>query len=190
MGKRSPRNGSPILTLTLWRSSCQETFRLVRSVSLPRPIARLRRPARLSPSLLSIAGSLIFSALHTGVVAITSALPWVIFVGNALVSLLMLWDSLQPASRSWLSIFGSGVMLLIAVLTPLAYGVVLLSTGWHSSWFPLLLPLASSALIAGVYILTASPRVLTWRQRTLFTTLLVLTGANLLGLFLAEVWGW
>jgi hypothetical protein len=51
----------------------------------------------------------------------------------------------------------------------------------------LLLPLASSALIAGVYILTAPHPDLTWLQRALLVTFLVLTGVNLLGFFLADL---
>jgi hypothetical protein len=50
-------------------------------------------------------------------------------------------------------------------------------------------PLASSALIAGVYILTAPHRGLTWLQRALLVTFLVITGVNLIGLFLADLWG-
>jgi hypothetical protein len=38
-------------------------------------------------------------------------------------------------------------------------------------------------------MLTAPHRGLTWLQRALLVTFLALTGMNLLGLFLAELWG-
>lgn len=161
--------------------------RVVRRVPLTRLIARLRRPVRLVPSLLPIACSVLFSAQQNEVAAITSALSWVIFVGNALISLLILWDALRSETHYWPSVVGGSVMLLVALLTSLAYAMVFLSAGRHSSWFPLLLPLASSALIAGVYILTTPHRGLTWLQRALLVTFLVLTGVNLLGLFLADL---
>jgi hypothetical protein len=40
-----------------------------------------------------------------------------------------------------------------------------------------------------VYILTAPHRGLTWLQRALLVTFLVITGVNLIGLFLADLWG-
>ena len=154
-----------------------------------RPIACRLGPARLLPSLLPIAFSVLFSALQDGITAITSALSWVVLVGNALASLLFLWASLRSVPRSRPSVVGSGAMLLVALLSSLAYAMVLLSERTHLSWFPLLLPLASSALIAGLYTLTAPQRRLTWPQRALLLTFLVVTGVNLLGLFLAELWG-
>jgi hypothetical protein len=65
----------------------------------------------------------------------TSALSWIIFVGNALVSLLMLWDSLRSNPHSLPFVVGSCVMLLVALLTSMAYVMALLSAGRHSSWF-------------------------------------------------------
>jgi hypothetical protein len=152
MIKRSPRSGAPDPVLGLWRTSYQDARLHVSRMLPPRPSACNWDPARLLPSLLPIAFSVLFAGLQDGVTAITSALSWVVLVGNALAGLL-------------------------------------LSAGTHPSWFPLLLPLASSTLIAGVYTLTAPQRGCTLPQRALLVTFLMLTGVNLLGLFLADLWG-
>jgi hypothetical protein len=162
MIKPSPRSGPPVPVPGLWRRSYQNALRRVRRVPLSRPIACRLEPARLLPSLLPIAFSVLFSALQDGVTAITSALSWVVLVGNAFASLLFLWASLRFAPRSWPSVVGSGAMLLVALLSSLAYAMVLLSASIHLSWFPLFLPLVSSALIAGLYTLTSPQRRLTW----------------------------
>ena len=189
MIKRSPRSGAPDPVLGLWRTSYQDARLHVSRMLPPRPSACNWDPARLLPSLLPIAFSVLFAGLQDGVTAITSALSWVVLVGNALAGLLFLWDSLRSTPRSWYYVVGSSAMLLIALMSSLTYTMVRLSAGTHPSWFPLLLPLASSALIAGVYTLTAPQRGLTLPQRALVVTFLMLTGVNLLGLFLADLWG-
>jgi hypothetical protein len=137
---------------------------------------------QLNPLLLG--PSVLFSVLQEEVDAITSALSWAILVGNALASFLFLWAALRETPRHWPSVLGSGSMLLLALLSGLTFIHVLLPGPAHTSLLPVLLPVASSALIAGLYTLTTPPRRLTRRQRTLLVFLLVGTGATLLALVL------
>ncbi len=127
--------------------------------------------------------------LQVEVDTITTALTWAVFAGNVLAGLLFLWDSLRSAPRHWPSVAGSGGMLLVALLSIIAYALALLPTRAHAPLFLLLLPLAVSAFLTALYALTASQRVPNRLQRGLLVTLLVAAGLDLLGLFLTDLWG-
>jgi hypothetical protein len=141
-------------------------------------------------SQLLLAPSVLFAALQEEVDAITVALTWAVLVGNVLASLLFLWASLRETPRHWSAVLGSGVMLLIALLSSFAALLILPPTRTHSSLFRVLLPLASCVLLAGLYTLTTPDRRLTRRTRALLASLLVATSATLLALFLADLWSW
>jgi hypothetical protein len=148
--------------------------------------------ATLSYVLRSFSGLLLslpmFPAPSQEKVAVISpALSWVVLLGNALACLLLLWESLSTVTpRHWPSVASSGSMLLFSWLSSLAYLFVMLHGRANSQFFLTLLPLTSSALIAGMYILTATHLSLKPQHRVALMGLIVVVSLSLLSLFL---WG-
>lgn len=127
------------------------------------------------------------AASQEKVAVISSTLSWVVLSGNALACLLLLWGSLHTTtSRHWPSVAIDGSMLLLSLLSYLAYLIVTLHGRANSLFFLTLLPLTSSALIAGMYILTAPHLSLKPQHRVILMGLIVAVSLSLLGLFL---WG-
>ena len=97
------------------------------------------------------------AASQEKVAIISSTLSWVVFSGNVLACLLFLWSSLHTNTPGhWPSVASNGSMLLLSLLSYLAYLIVTLHGRATPQFFLTLLPLTSSALIAGMYILTAT----------------------------------
>ena len=119
------------------------------------------------------------------VAVLSSTLSWVVLSGNVLVCLLFLWGSLHTTtSRRWSSVASYGGMLLLALLSYLAYLVVTLH-GWANfQFFLTLLPLTSSVLLAGMYILTAPHLSLKPRQRVALMSLIIVVSLSLFSVFL------
>ncbi len=86
--------------------------------------------------------------------------------------------------RRWPSVASHGSMLLLALLSYLAYLIVTLQGRANSQFFLTLLPLTSSALIAGMYILTAPHLSLKPQHRVALISLIVVVSLSLLSLFL------
>jgi hypothetical protein len=116
---------------------------------------------------------------------ISSTLSWVVLSGNALACFLFLWGSLHTTSpRHWHSVVISGSMLLLSLLSSIAYLIMTLHGRANSQFFLTLLPLTSSALIAGIYILTAPHFSLKPQHRVALMGLIVVVGLGSLSLFL------
>lgn len=177
MINRSPRDGAPARVPNLRRESRRPPSR---------PTPDRQGHARHLRGLLPPVCSALVSPLQDEVTAITSALSWAVLVGNVLASLLFLWAAWRETPRQRLSVLGGGVMLLLALLSGLTYGLVLLPRPAHASLWPTLLPLASSALIAGLSTLTMPQRRATRRTRALLVVLLLGTSATLLALVLLD----
>jgi len=75
-------------------------------------------------------------------------------------------------------------MLLFSLLSSLAYLIVTLHGQANSQFFLTLLPLTSSALIAGMYTLTAPHLSLKPQHRVMLMGLIVAVSLSLLSLFL------
>jgi hypothetical protein len=119
------------------------------------------------------------------VAVISPALSWVVLLGNALACILLFWESLSTVTpRHWPSVASSGSMLLFSLLSSLAYLIVTLHGRANSQFFLTLLPLTSSALIAGMYVLTAPHLSLKPQHRVVLMGLIVAVSLSLLSLFL------
>ncbi len=122
------------------------------------------------------------------VAAISSSLSWVVLSGNALACLFLLWGSLHTTiSRHWLSVASNGIMLLLSLLGFLAYVIAKLHQRADSQFFLTFLPLTSSALVAGIFVLTSPQFSLKPQHRMMLMGLLVIVSLSLLSLFLLDL---
>ena len=125
------------------------------------------------------------ATLQLNVAVISSSLSWVVLFGNILACLLLLWEALSPVTqRYWPSVVSSGSMLLFSLLSCLAYLTMTLHGQANSQSLLTILPLASSALIAGMYVLMAPHLSLKPQHRVALMGLIMAVSLSLLSLFL------